>query len=125
MELDRLFATPHPRKRPWGHRLSGGCIGCLVLLRGQAVRGWLETVAGARISPGQPTPGAIAAMMVVSREGRYGLVTNAENLTCIAAASYLAIKGLRHYRQVNPPKRRPQADTPASRCLARKEICAG
>jgi len=50
-------------------------------------------------------PPAFAAAMVVSREGFYGLVANAENLACVATASYLATKGLRHYRHIKPPKR--------------------
>jgi hypothetical protein len=50
-------------------------------------------------------PVTTAAALVVSHERFYGLVTNAENLACIATASYLAVKGLRHYRQISPPKR--------------------
>lgn len=50
-------------------------------------------------------PAAAAAVMIVAREGFYGLVTNAENLTCIATASYLAVRGLRAYRHIAAPKR--------------------
>ena len=60
------------------------------------------------------TPSAFAATMVMSREGFYGLVTNAENLTCIATASYLAVKALRRYRQISPPKR-PRKNPSAER----------
>lgn len=50
-------------------------------------------------------PAAAAAVMIAAREGWYGLVTNAENLTCIATASYLAVRGLRGYRHIAAPKR--------------------
>lgn len=53
-------------------------------------------------------PVAVASAMITAHEGIYGLVTNAENLTCIATASYLALKGLRAYRQITTPKRPPK-----------------
>ena len=51
------------------------------------------------------TPVTVAAGLVLSHEGFYGLITNAENLGVIAAAPYAAIKVLRKYRQISTPKR--------------------
>jgi hypothetical protein len=50
-------------------------------------------------------PVAVAAAMVLAHEGVYGLIANAENLCATGMASYLAIKGLRYYRQIGTPKR--------------------
>ena len=60
-----------------------------------------------------PTPSAIAVVMVVHSSGLYGLVANAENLTCIATAPYLAVKGLRRYRHISPPKRQGKQKLPS------------
>lgn len=51
------------------------------------------------------TPVAVAAGMIGSHDGFYGLLVNAENLMVIAIASYAAIKGLRRYRQISTPER--------------------
>ncbi len=50
-------------------------------------------------------PVTVAVGLVLSHEGFYGLVTDAENLGVIATAPYLAIKGLRKYRQISKPQR--------------------
>lgn len=50
-------------------------------------------------------PLTVAAGLVVSHEGFYGLIANAENLAVIAGAPWAAIKGLRKYRQIDTPKR--------------------
>jgi hypothetical protein len=50
-------------------------------------------------------PVTVAAGLVLGREGFYGLIANADNLGVIATAPYLAIKGLRKYRQIATPKR--------------------
>jgi len=50
-------------------------------------------------------PVTLAPALVLSREGFYGLITNAENLGVIAAALYAAIKVLRKCRQIATPKR--------------------
>ena len=50
-------------------------------------------------------PVTVATGLVLVHEGLYGLVTNAENLAVIATAPYLAIKGLRRYREIATPKR--------------------
>ena len=50
-------------------------------------------------------PVTIAAGLVLTREGFYGLINDADNLGVIAAAPYAAIKGLRKYRQIDTPKR--------------------
>jgi hypothetical protein len=58
------------------------------------------------------TPAAVASVAVLSHEGIYGLVANAENLTAVGTISYLAVKGLRHYRQIETPTRpRKTGDT--------------
>jgi hypothetical protein len=54
-------------------------------------------------------PVTIAVGLILSREGFYGLIVNADNLGVIAAAPYAAIKGLRKYRQIDTPKR-PEKD---------------
>ena len=50
-------------------------------------------------------PATVAVGLILSREGLYGLISNAENLAVIAAAPYAAIKGLRKYRKIDIPKR--------------------
>ena len=50
-------------------------------------------------------PASVAAGLDLSREGCYGLITNADNLGMIATAPYLAIKGLRKYRRIDTPQR--------------------
>jgi hypothetical protein len=50
-------------------------------------------------------PVTVAVGLILPREGFYGLIDNAENLAVIATAPYLAIKGLRKYRQIDTPKR--------------------
>lgn len=47
-------------------------------------------------------PTAAAVAIVISREGIYGLVSNAENLTAIGALPCLAIRAGRRYRQIQP-----------------------
>ena len=59
------------------------------------------------------TPVTVAVVLILSHEGFYGLVTNAENLGVIAAAPYAAIRGLRKYRQISTP-RRPEKKSPAA-----------
>ena len=56
-----------------------------------------------------------AAVAVVCSSGLYGVVVNADNLTCIATASYLAIKGLRRYPNISSPKRPIRRNLPAGR----------
>jgi len=51
------------------------------------------------------TPVTVIMTLVLSHEGFYGLITNADNLGVIAAAAYAAIKVLRKYRQIATPKR--------------------
>lgn len=49
-------------------------------------------------------PVTVAVWLILGHEGFYGLVTNAENLAVIGTLPFLAIKGLRRYRQIAPPK---------------------
>jgi hypothetical protein len=54
-------------------------------------------------------PLVAAIVLVISREGIYGIIVNAENLSVAGALPYLAIKSLRRYRQISPrPPRRPR-----------------
>lgn len=53
-------------------------------------------------------PLSAALALVISREGIYGIIMNAENLSVTGALPYLAIKALRHYRQINPIRRPPK-----------------
>jgi hypothetical protein len=61
------------------------------------------------------TPITAAVGLILSRDGFYGLVTNAENLAVITSAPYLAIKALRRYRQIRVPKPPERKDAAASR----------
>jgi hypothetical protein len=61
------------------------------------------------------TPVTVAVGLVLSREGLYGLISDADNLGVIAAAPYAAIKGLRKYRQIDSPKRPEKKAEPANR----------
>jgi hypothetical protein len=56
-------------------------------------------------------PITTATVMIIAHESVYGLVSNAENLAVAATASYFAIKYLRSYRQIAPPKR-PEKTNP-------------
>jgi hypothetical protein len=58
-------------------------------------------------------PVTIAVGLVLTREGFYGLINDADNLGVIATAPYLAIKGLRKYRQIAAPKRPEKKASPA------------
>jgi hypothetical protein len=57
-------------------------------------------------------PVTIVLGLVMSHEGFYGLVGNADNLGVIAAFPYAAIKALRKYRQIDPPKRPERESSP-------------
>ena len=61
------------------------------------------------------TPITAAVGLVLSRDGFYGLVTNAENLAVIASAPYLAIKALRRDRQISTPKPPERMDASTGR----------
>jgi hypothetical protein len=50
-------------------------------------------------------PVTVAVGLVLTRDGLYGLITDADNLGVIAGAPWAAIKGLRKYRQISTPKR--------------------
>jgi hypothetical protein len=50
-------------------------------------------------------PVTIAVGLVLTRDGFYGLIDNAENLGAIALAPYAVIKGLRKFRQIDAPNR--------------------
>lgn len=43
--------------------------------------------------------------MVFAHQGLFGLVTNAEQLGVLAGALWAAVRGLRAWRGVQPPKR--------------------
>ena len=50
-------------------------------------------------------PVTVAVGLVLTRDGFYGLIANADNLGVIAVAPYAALKGLRMYRQIDSPTR--------------------
>ena len=58
-------------------------------------------------------PVTMAAGLIVTRDGFYGLIANADNLGVIAGVPYAAIKGLRKYRQISTPKRPEKKASPA------------
>jgi hypothetical protein len=47
--------------------------------------------------------------MILSRQGLYGLVTNAGQLAILAAGLGAALRWLRRWRGVEPPKREPES----------------
>jgi len=51
---------------------------------------------------------AIPVVMVLSRQGAYGLVTNADQLALLATGLGAGLHGLRRWRGVKPPKREAQ-----------------
>jgi hypothetical protein len=52
---------------------------------------------------------ALPVAMILSRQGFYGLVTNAEQLSILAAALAAGLRWLRSWRGVKPPKRGPES----------------
>jgi hypothetical protein len=52
---------------------------------------------------------AIPVVMVLSRQGAYGLVTNADQLAVAATGLGASLHGLRRWRGVKPPKRDAQS----------------
>jgi hypothetical protein len=48
--------------------------------------------------------------MVFSRQGMYGLVTNAEQLAILGGGLCAAVRGLRAWRGVQPPKAAKRED---------------
>jgi hypothetical protein len=74
----------------------------------QLVDGLLSSWHGSNLTVLMPV--TIALGLIMSREGCYGLINNADNLGVIAAAPYAVIKGLRKYRQIDTPKRPEKKD---------------
>lgn len=52
---------------------------------------------------------AIPVEMIITSQGAYGLVTNAEQLAVLAAGLRAGLRWLRGWRGVKPPKRDPQS----------------
>ena len=60
-------------------------------------------------------PVTVTVGLVLTRDGFYGLIVNADNLGIVVAAPYAAIKGLRRYRQITTPKRPEKKASSADR----------
>jgi hypothetical protein len=94
-----------------GLRLAGGdvvaAVRCRIddasLLAWRPVDALLASWHASRIAVLVPV--IAATWTVLLQEGFYGLVDHWDSLGGIATASYLAIKGLRRYRQISTPKR--------------------
>jgi hypothetical protein len=54
-------------------------------------------------------PLIVATAMIVTHEGIFGIVSNAENLSVVGALPYLAIKALRRCRHISTPHRKPRS----------------
>jgi hypothetical protein len=108
-----LCGEPGGKRLTPGQRLylAAGFVRAAVLIRLQGVTdlAWRPVEAllgswhGSQLAMCLPV--TVASGLFLSHDGFYGLITNAENLGVIAAASYAAIQCLRRYRQIDTPKR--------------------